>query len=165
MGMEGTELARLTRSAEMHDIGKLAIPDAILHKPGPLNEAELRFVRSHTTVGERILSASPALSHVGAIVRASHERWDGSGYPDGRKGDEIPLAARIVAVCDAYAAMTSDRPHSPAMSPGAALADLRAAAGTQFDPAVIEAFAGLPEGVRAGHDPRPGSVHEHAALR
>ena len=153
LGLEGTDLARLARAAELHDIGKLAIPDAILHKRGELDESELRFVRNHTTIGERILSASPALAPVGAIVRASHERWDGSGYPDGRSSEDIPLAARIVAVCDAYTAMTSDRPHLPATRPADALTELRAAAGTQFDPAVVEAFAALPEEVRAGHEP------------
>ena len=80
----------------LHDIGKIAIPDEILHKPGPLDEREWAFVRKHTVVGERIVSASPALRPVGRIVRSSHERWDGTGYPDGLRGDAIPLAARIV---------------------------------------------------------------------
>ena len=98
------------RAAELHDVGKMAIPDEILHKPGPLTDEEWAFVRQHTIIGERILSAAPALLPVAKLVRASHEHWDGSGYPDGLAGEAIPLGARIVAVCDAFDAMTTQPP-------------------------------------------------------
>jgi diguanylate cyclase (GGDEF)-like protein len=134
------ELDEVVRAAELHDVGKMAIPDEILRKSGPLTQEEWGFVRRHTLVGERILSAAPALLPVAKIVRASHERWDGSGYPDGIAGEEIPLGARIVAVCDAFDAMITFRPYSPARPVEEALRELRACAGTQFDPAVVAAF-------------------------
>jgi two-component system cell cycle response regulator len=128
------------RAAELHDIGKLAIPDAILNKPGPLDANEWAFMRQHTIIGQRILNATPALNPVAAIVRSAHERWDGTGYPDGLSGDAIPLGARIIAVCDAYDAMTSDRCYQNARSHPDALAEIRNHAGSQFDPAVVEAL-------------------------
>jgi diguanylate cyclase (GGDEF)-like protein len=134
------ELDEVVRAAELHDVGKMAIPDEVLHKPGPLTEQEWGFVRQHTIIGERILSAAPALLPVAKLVRASHEHYDGSGYPDGLAADAIPLGARIVAVCDAFDAMTSSRPYRPAVSVESALEELRACAGTQFDPAVVDAF-------------------------
>ena len=134
------ELDEVVRAAELHDVGKMAIPDEILHKPGPLTDAEWSFVRQHTIIGERILGAAPALLAVAKLVRASHEHWDGSGYPDGLAGEAIPLGARIVAVCDAFDAMTTSRPYRDAMSVEDALAEIRACAGTQFDPTVVEAF-------------------------
>jgi two-component system, cell cycle response regulator len=137
MALLPEDLDEMARAAELHDVGKMAVPDEILNKPGPLDRVEMGFIRQHTIVGERILSAAPSLSPVAEIVRASHERWDGSGYPDGLKGEEIPLAARIVAACDAYYAMTSDRPYQAAVEHGAALAELRRCAGTHFDPAVV----------------------------
>jgi HD-GYP domain-containing protein (c-di-GMP phosphodiesterase class II) len=103
-------------------------------------------MRRHTIIGERILLAAPALRAAARLVRASHERWDGSGYPDGTSGDEIPLGARLVAVCDAYRAMTTDRPHRPSRSRRDALEELYRCAGTQFDPEVVEAFARVLEG-------------------
>jgi diguanylate cyclase (GGDEF)-like protein len=134
------ELDEVVRAAELHDVGKMAIPDEILHKPGPLTDAEWSFVRQHTIIGERILSAAPALLPVAQLVRASHEHWDGSGYPDGLAGEAIPLGARVVAVCDAFDAMTTSRPYRDAMSIDDALAEIRACAGTQFDPTVVDAF-------------------------
>lgn len=134
------ELDEIVRAAELHDVGKMAIPDEILHKPGPLTEEEWAFVRQHTIIGERILSAAPALMPVAKIVRASHEHFDGSGYPDGLAGDAIPLGARIVAVCDAFHAMTSSRPYRPPIHAQEAVAELQACAGTQFDPTVVTAF-------------------------
>jgi two-component system cell cycle response regulator len=128
------ELATLGRASELHDIGKIAIPDAILTKPGPLDEEEWHFMRQHTILGERIVSAAPSLASVGRLIRSSHERWDGKGYPDRIAGDSIPLAARIILVCDAYDAMTSERPYSSARDPEAALAELRDCSGSQFDP-------------------------------
>ena len=138
--MDEGQLEELRRAAELHDVGKAAIPDEILNKPGPLDEQEWEFMRRHTIVGERILAAAPALAQVAVIVRSSHERWDGNGYPDRLAGEHIPLAARIVHVCDAFDAMTCDRPYAPAIDPAEALAELRRNAGTQFDPNVVDAF-------------------------
>ena len=138
--LSAEELDEMSRAAELHDIGKMAVPDEILNKPGPLDEREIEFVRQHTLVGERILAAAPALEDVAKIVRSSHESYDGSGYPDGLAGDQIPLAARIIAVCDAYHAMTDDRPYQPAKSPREAMEELRRCKGTRFDPEVVEAI-------------------------
>lgn len=140
LGMTAEQIDELARAGELHDIGKVGLPDAILGKPGALDPDEEEFVRQHTILGERILSAAPALRPVATIVRASHERWDGHGYPDGLGGEEIPLAARIVAVCDAYEAITSDRCYRPARSPDTARLELLHEAGHQFDPQVVAAF-------------------------
>jgi two-component system cell cycle response regulator len=134
------ELDEVVRAAELHDVGKMAIPDEVLRKPGPLSEEEWSFVRQHTIIGERILSAAPALLPVAKLVRSSHEHWDGSGYPDGVAGETIPLGSRIVAVCDAFDAMTTSRPYRAARSVEEALEELRACAGTQFDASVVDAF-------------------------
>src|SRR5262249_46312386 len=111
LGLRPDEVEDLSRAAQLHDLGKLAVPDEILHKPGPLDASEWAFIRQHTVVGERILRASLAFRSIASIVRSSHESWDGSGYPDGLSGEEIPLASRIICACDAFAAMTSDRPY------------------------------------------------------
>jgi two-component system, cell cycle response regulator len=140
LGLTRSQLDELIRAAELHDVGKVAVPGSILRKPGPLDDSEWTFVRQHTVVGDRILSAAPALSTVAHVVRSSHERYDGSGYPDGLTGDEIPLAARVVAVCDAYHAMTSDRPYRTAKAHWEAIEELRAESGKQFDPVVVAAF-------------------------
>jgi two-component system cell cycle response regulator len=140
MGMVDEQLDGLERAAELHDIGKIAIPDAILNKPGPLDAEEWRFMRRHTLIGESMLSAAPALHTARKVVRSSHERFDGRGYPDGLSGDQIPLASRIIFVCDAFHAMTSDRPYEPAQSVDSALAELDRCAGSQFDPEVVAAF-------------------------
>jgi two-component system cell cycle response regulator len=140
MGISDDLLEGLERAAELHDIGKIAIPDAILNKPGPLDPEEWSFMRRHTLIGESMLSAAPALRSAAKIVRSSHERVDGKGYPDGLRGDQIPLASRIIFVCDAFHAMTSDRPYAQAKDTEAALAELQRCAGTQFDPAVVEAM-------------------------
>ena len=153
MGLEGEDLEQAVRAAELHDVGKVAVPDAILHKPGPLSEAEWGYMREHTIVGDRILSAAPALEGAAKIVRASHERFDGQGYPDRLAGDQIPLGARIVAVCDAFHAMTSDRPYRPALAVTAALDELHRCAGAQFDPAVVQAFDQIVGGLRAKTKP------------
>jgi diguanylate cyclase (GGDEF)-like protein len=134
------QLDEIARAAELHDVGKMAIPDEILNKPGPLDETEFGFVRQHTIVGERILAAAPALAPVAKLVRSSHESWDGSGYPDGLAGEAIPLGARVIAVCDAFHAMTSERPYQEAVAPDRAVAELRRCAGTHFDPDVVEAL-------------------------
>ncbi len=141
LGMTVEQLDELHRAAELHDVGKAAIPDAILNKPGPLADDEWMFMRRHTLVGERILAVAPALMPVALLVRSSHERWDGNGYPDGLEAQRIPLGARIVAVCDAFDAMTSKRPYAPAISPEAAIEELEQSAGTQFDPDVVRIFA------------------------
>jgi HD-GYP domain-containing protein (c-di-GMP phosphodiesterase class II) len=135
---ELTEHVRTT--GELHDVGKVAIPDAILNKPGPLDDSEWAFVRRHSEIGERIVGAAPALADIAPLVRATHERWDGHGYPDGLAAYAIPLAARIVAVCDAYDAMITERPYQRAMAPASALQEMRRCAGTQFDPDVVDAF-------------------------
>ncbi len=149
MGPEG--LDEVARAAELHDIGKIAVPDAILDKPGPLDPVEWSFMRRHPLIGERILLAAPALRPVARLVRSSHERWDGSGYPDGLTGDEIPLGARVVAVCDAFNAMTSDRPYRESVSESDAIEELRACAGTQFDPMVVNAFCRVISRERPAH--------------
>ncbi|MGH2892817.1 MAG: bifunctional diguanylate cyclase/phosphohydrolase, partial [Solirubrobacteraceae bacterium] len=140
LGLRGEALDEIARAAELHDIGKVGIPDAILNKPGGLTDGEWEFIYQHTILGERILHGAPALRPVARLVRASHERWDGTGYPDRLRGDEIPLGARIVAVCDAYEAMTADRSYSAAVPHEVACQELRRSAGTQFDPGVVEAF-------------------------
>jgi two-component system cell cycle response regulator len=143
LGLITEDLDQVRQAAQLHDIGKVAIPDAILHKPGPLDDEEWAFIRSHTIIGERILDAAPALGRVAALVRSSHERWDGGGYPDKVGGSAIPLGSRIVAVCDAFDAMTSDRSYRQAMRTEDALAELRRCAGTQFDPVVVQTFCAV----------------------
>jgi two-component system cell cycle response regulator len=143
MGLAAEQLDEVARAAELHDIGKIAIPDDVLHKPGPLDRDEWELMHQHTIIGDRILGAAPAMRPVAEIVRASHERFDGAGYPDGLAGERIPLGARIVSVCDAFHAMTSERPYQPALDGEAALAELRRCAGSQFDPAVVEAFCAI----------------------
>jgi diguanylate cyclase (GGDEF)-like protein len=140
LGQSEHEVWRIRMAAMLHDIGKTAIPAAILEKPGPLDDSEWEFVRRHPAIGERIALAAPALASTAALIRSSHERVDGGGYPDGLRGATIPLGARIIAVCDAFDAMTSDRAYRRALSTEAALAELGDNAGTQFDPDIVEAF-------------------------
>jgi len=140
MGIDGEELAHVRHAASLHDIGKVAIPDAIITKPGPLNDEEWEFMRRHTLIGERILAAAPALGAAARLVRSSHEAWDGTGYPDALAGVEIPLGARIIAVCDSFDAMISNRPYAPPNEIDDALAELRRCAGTQFDPEIVPVF-------------------------
>ncbi len=141
LGLDADELDHALHAAELHDVGKVAIPLSVLRKPGPLDPDEWAIMRRHTVIGERILAAVPALVPVARLVRASHERWDGTGYPDGLAGQEIPLAARVIAVCDAFHAMTTDRAYRAARPADEAVAELERCAGTQFDPAVVRAFA------------------------
>jgi len=138
LGLGLEELEELRLAAELHDVGKLAIPDVVLQKAGALDATEWGFIHSHTLIGQRILSSAPALRPVGAIVRSTHENWDGTGYPDGLAGESIPLAARIIAACDAYSAMTSDRPYRSARTPEEAIAELRRCADRQFDRTVVQ---------------------------
>ena len=142
LALDAEQIDELTRAAELHDIGKLAIPDAILEKPGSLNEEEWHFVRQHPVIGERILNVDPALRPVARLVRASHERWDGGGYPDGLAGIEIPLGARIIAVCDAYEAMRAGRRYRSPLDSAEAIAEFERSSG-QFDPDVVSALAAL----------------------
>ena len=137
------ELPEIINGAELHDVGKIAIPESILHKPGPLDDDEWVYMKRHTLIGERFLLSVPALRAVGRLVRSSHERWDGAGYPDGLRGEEIPLGARIIAVCDAYDAMVTDRPYRRGTDSASALAEPRRCAGSQFDPAVVQAFCAV----------------------
>jgi cyclic di-GMP phosphodiesterase len=128
----------------LHDVGKIGIRDAVLLKPGPLEPREWEEMRNHTLFGERVLEGIPYLSGTASeIVAAHHERWDGSGYPKGLRGEEIPLPARIFAIVDAYDAMTSDRPYRRAMAVADALAELERCAGSQFDPQLVRTFTSL----------------------
>ena len=140
LGVDGEELDEIGRAAELHDVGKVAVPDAILDKPEALDEEEWAFMQRHTILGERILNGAEAMRPVARLVRSTHERFDGTGYPDGLRGEEIPLGARIVAVCDAYAAMTTDRPYRSALSRDQAVLELRHSAGEQFDPRIVQIF-------------------------
>ena len=148
--------------ALLHDIGKIRVPEGILNKPGPLDEDEWAVIRRHTAAGEAILAPITALGHVLPIVRSSHERWDGRGYPDGLAADRIPLGARIVSVCDAFRAMLEPRPYRAPLSQEVAVAELKRNAGTQFDPACVDALLAVVGG-RAGGSPRP-PLHRPAAV-
>ncbi|HEX7255069.1 MAG TPA: HD domain-containing phosphohydrolase [Gaiellaceae bacterium] len=139
LGVADAELQDLTLVAELHDVGKLAIPDSILSKDEPLTEDEWVFIHRHPVIGERILSSAPALARISRLVRSTHERMDGMGYPDGLAGEQVPLLSRIVAACDAFHAMIAERPYRPALSEEHAVAELRRCSGSQFDPAVVEA--------------------------
>ena len=155
LGLEEQKLEELRIAAELHDVGKLAIPDAILEKPGPLTADEWGFVERHTLVGQRIVAAAPALQEVARIIRASHERWDGKGYVDRLAGEEIPLAARIIFACDAFEAMTSERPYRAALNEAGVVSVLRRHAGTQFDPQVISVLCDAIGARCSPSDPAP----------
>jgi diguanylate cyclase (GGDEF)-like protein len=143
LGLSPEEREELRLAAELHDVGKLAIPDVVLQKAEPLDATEWGFIHSHTLIGQRILGAAPALRPVGEIVRSTHENWDGTGYPDGLAGEAIPLAARIIAACDAYSAITSDRRYRAARTPAEAIAELRRCADQQFDPQVVDVLCAV----------------------
>jgi response regulator RpfG family c-di-GMP phosphodiesterase len=146
LGMDPADLRNLRYAAAFHDIGKIAVPETLLNKPGPLTDPEREQLERHTVIGEQILSPVDFLSEILPIVRHGHERWDGEGYPDNLAGDRIPLGARIILVCDAYDAMTSDRPYREAMTGETARRELQRGAGTQFDPRVVEALLEVLEG-------------------
>jgi diguanylate cyclase (GGDEF)-like protein len=143
VGLSGERLKMLELAALFHDIGKIGVPSEIIRKPGPLTAGERTIVRRHPEIGEQILAPVPFLQPIRRMVRACHERWDGKGYPDGLTGEGIPLEARIVFVCDAFHAMTTDRPYRSALPEGEAVRRLRRGAGKQFDPQIVEAFVGL----------------------
>jgi HD-GYP domain-containing protein (c-di-GMP phosphodiesterase class II) len=140
LGMDADDLRNLRYAAAFHDIGKIAVPESLLNKPGPLTDGELEQLQRHTVMGEQILQPVDFLTDILPLVRHGHERWDGEGYPDNLVGDRIPLGARIILVCHAYEAMTSDRPYREAMSAEQARRELKLHAGTQFDPQVVNAL-------------------------
>lgn len=141
LDLDESALRQLHYAGLLHDIGKIGVPDPVLNKEGALDPGETATMVDHTTIGERIIAQAEYLRPVAPLVRAAHERWDGRGYPDGLAGENIPLASRIVFVCDAFHAMISDRPYRRALSLPEALNELRAQAGRQFDPRVVEVFA------------------------
>jgi len=140
MGVPEAEIEHIASAMHLCDVGNVAVPRAVLGYPGKITGPEWQFIHLHTLVGERLLAGPLGLEPVARLVRASHERWDGLGYPDGLAGETIPLGSRIVFVCSAFHDMTSDRPHHAALEPLDALAQLQRGAGTQFDPAVVKAF-------------------------
>ncbi|HWX97831.1 MAG TPA: HD domain-containing phosphohydrolase [Solirubrobacteraceae bacterium] len=140
LGCEPSLARDVHHAALLHDVGKVAVPSEILLKPGALDEIEWATMRSHAVAGGELVARIEAFAHLAPAVRASHERWDGGGYPDGLLGADIPLAARIIAACDTYEAITTDRPYRPARTPGEAHAELRRVAGTQLDALVVEAL-------------------------
>lgn len=152
LGVPNDDMEVTRQTALLHDIGKVAFPDEILSKPGPLDDVQWAFMKRHTIIGERIISADPALAVVSRTVRSTHERYDGSGYPDGLAGDAIPLMAQIVAVGDAYDAMVTERVYQQARSRPEATIELQRCGGTQFDPKVVEAFLAALDAEADGED-------------
>ena len=158
LGLPAEQRRNVEFGALLHDVGKVAIPKEIINKPGPLDDAEWEIVRTHTVEGQRMLDqVGGIMQAVGLVVRASHERWDGAGYPDGLSEEDIPIEARIVSCCDTYSAMTTTRSYRQAMPPAAAIAELRACAGSQLDPTVVDVLIACVETTRAP-DPAPASV-------
>jgi HD-GYP domain-containing protein (c-di-GMP phosphodiesterase class II) len=150
LGLRTEELAGVELGALLHDVGKLEVPEKILSKPSALDEVEWRAMRRHVESGERLLYRVVDLPAVLAVVRWHHERWDGNGYPDGKRGEEIPLAARIVAVADAFQAMVEVRPYREGRTRTAALEEIRRHAGTQFDPRCVDALRSVARDDAAG---------------
>jgi HD-GYP domain-containing protein (c-di-GMP phosphodiesterase class II) len=143
LGLSDADLSALRYAATLHDIGELGVPEAILNKPGPLTDEERPAIQRHPLIGEGILAPVEFLAGAVPLVRAAHERWDGTGYPDGLAGEEIPLGARILFACDCYDAMIAERPYRPALAQTEAREELRRVAGTQLDPRVVEALLGV----------------------
>jgi HD-GYP domain-containing protein (c-di-GMP phosphodiesterase class II) len=140
LGMDQTRAGDVRYAALLHDVGKVAVPSEILLKPGPLTDEEWVTMRGHAAIGGTLVASIPAFAHLAPAVRASHERWDGAGYPDGLAGEQIPLAARIIAACDTFEAIVTDRPYRPARKPAEAAGELRRVAGAQLDARVVEAL-------------------------
>ena len=165
LGLDPATIEHIRLVAQLHDIGKVAIPNEIINKPGPLDDAEWTFMKAHTLIGERILLAAPALTQVAQAVRSSHERTDGAGYPDGLAGDEIPLASRIVFVADSFQAMMSQRRYRNAMALDAAIEELRRCSGSQFDPRVVTTLVKIltEDQVTGSRQPDPTARVPHKA--
>ena len=159
LGLDAAALRDVEHAAVLHDIGKIGIPSELLRKRGPLSSGEREHMRAHPEIGARILEPVERLRQLAPLVRFSHECWDGSGYPDGLAGEQIPLGARIISVCDAFDAMVSDRPYRGGRSTAEALVELRKHAGTQFDPAVVEAFEQAVRDHRAPESRRRGRLN------
>ena len=140
LGLDEREVERVELAARLHDVGKLAIPHSILSKPGALDDREWELMRTHPEAGARIVASAPSLAHIADLICSHHERHDGTGYPDGLSGEEIPISSAVIAVCAAFVAMMRHRPYSDAITVEEALAELRRCAGTQFHPVVVEAF-------------------------
>jgi HD-GYP domain-containing protein (c-di-GMP phosphodiesterase class II) len=145
LGLDKAAIEQIRTVALLHDVGKIGIPDHVLHNPDPLTREEWAVMRQHPVIGERILEPLPGLSEVAHAVRHEHERWDGTGYPDGLAGDDIPLAARVFAVADALDALTTDRPYRRGTRFSRARDEIRNNAGSQFDPEVVAAFETIPD--------------------
>ena len=143
LGFDGAECEELVLAARFHDIGKVAVPESVLRKPGPLDEHEWQLMACHVEWGAELLRHLPDCASIARVVRHHHERYDGTGYPDGLRGTQIPLASRIISVCDAYGAMLSDRPYRPALEPAKACDELRSGAGAQFDPNAVDAVLAM----------------------
>jgi HD-GYP domain-containing protein (c-di-GMP phosphodiesterase class II) len=140
LGLSPAQAGDVRYAALLHDVGKVAVPSEILLKPGPLDEQEWVKMRGHAAAGGSLVARIPAFAHLAPAVRASHERWDGHGYPDGLAGEQVPLAARIIAACDTYEAIVTDRPYRAGRTPAEAAAELRRVAGSQLDAHVVEAL-------------------------
>jgi HD-GYP domain-containing protein (c-di-GMP phosphodiesterase class II) len=143
LGLKARAMRQLEYAALLHDVGKVGLPSQLLNKPGPLTSDELALVHEHPVIAERILSRVPSLKAICPIVRAQYERWNGSGYPDGLAGEAIPLGGRIIHVCAAFHAMSSERPYRPALTTDQIIRELRSQAGSQFDPRVVEAVVAI----------------------
>ena len=140
LGLSDRELMQVEQVAQLHDVGKVAVPDHILQKPAPLTEDEWEAIREHSVAGAKIVRSIAGLAHLATAIRAAHERWDGTGYPDGLAGTDIPMPSRISFVCDAFDAMTSDRPYRRSLDVRAAIRELERCSGTQFCPEVVRAL-------------------------
>jgi len=157
IGLSPDEVSKVSTAALLHDIGKIGIPDKVLNKKGKLNGENWEAIKAHPRLGANIVGNIPNLVPCASSILHHHERWDGSGYPEGLKGEEIPIEARILAIADTFEAMTSARPYRPALSREEVIKELRQGAGIQFDPKLVEVFiglieAGFPEGVKIGQD-------------
>jgi HD-GYP domain-containing protein (c-di-GMP phosphodiesterase class II) len=164
LGQPEPETQRIRLAAKLHDIGKTANPAALLGKPSPLNGHGREFVNRHPVIGARIVSAAPALANIAPMIRSSHERIDGHGYPDGLTGENIPLGSRIIAVCDAYETMTADRLQQPGLSVDAALEELKRHAGTQFDARIVKVFSDIALYRSSPSEPDPNTLTTSTTL-
>jgi len=152
-GIEDERLIEAIKAAALlHDIGKLALPDRLLNKPGPLTADEFEQVKEHVVIGADMLLAVPVPTALTLIVRHHHENWDGSGYPDGLAGEEIPVGARLLSIVDCYDALTSDRPYRRALSHGSAIAMIHERSGSMYEPAMVDAFLRIVHRLRSGSD-------------